>query len=395
MAQRTKGQEEKRQSMIYKRGKVYWYKFVWTGKLIRESTKQGNDKIARQMEAAHRVSLAKGEVGIRDKKVSPTLAGFLKNDFLPFAATKHASKPKTLAYYSTGAASLVASPLGGLRLDEITDQHAQAYAARLCNLSPSTINCGLRTLRRAIYLAAEWGTTERRPKITLAKGEKQRDTVLSREEVEIYLKACDQPWRDAATVMLGTGMRPGEVFGLRWEHVLLNGGDGLIQVTQGKSKAARRVLPMVPLVRETLAARWKAADEPVEGWIFPSQSSCGHFESSTAKNQHGRALKKINKEVAEDKKPNLKPFEPYCLRHTALTRLGESGCDVFTLARIAGHSNIQITMRYVHPQAEAIGRAFSRLTKESQSVADAGRHKNGHTGKTRLLRAGGVSDVKA
>jgi hypothetical protein len=31
--------------MTYKRGKVYWYKFVWQGKLIRESTKQGNDKV--------------------------------------------------------------------------------------------------------------------------------------------------------------------------------------------------------------------------------------------------------------------------------------------------------------------------------------------------------------
>jgi hypothetical protein len=53
---------------VYKRGDVYWYKFMWLGKLVRESTKQGNDKVARQMEAAHRTSFAKGEVGIREKK---------------------------------------------------------------------------------------------------------------------------------------------------------------------------------------------------------------------------------------------------------------------------------------------------------------------------------------
>jgi len=53
---------------------VYWYKFMWQGKLIRESTKQGNDKVARQMEAAHRTSLAKGEVGIREKKRAPTFS---------------------------------------------------------------------------------------------------------------------------------------------------------------------------------------------------------------------------------------------------------------------------------------------------------------------------------
>ena len=45
--------------MIYKRGKYYWYKFVWDGATVRESTRQGNDKIARNMEATHRVRLAK------------------------------------------------------------------------------------------------------------------------------------------------------------------------------------------------------------------------------------------------------------------------------------------------------------------------------------------------
>jgi hypothetical protein len=54
-------------------------------------------------------------------------------------------------------------------------------------------------------------------------------------------------------------------------------------------------------------------------------------------------------------------FEPYCLRHTALTRLAEAGCDAFTLARIAGHSSITITQRYCHPQAKAIGSAFAKL----------------------------------
>ena len=54
--------------MIYKRGKFYWYKFMWNGQLVRESTKQSNDKMARTMESAHRTSLAKGEVGIREKK---------------------------------------------------------------------------------------------------------------------------------------------------------------------------------------------------------------------------------------------------------------------------------------------------------------------------------------
>jgi hypothetical protein len=38
---------------------------------------------------------------------------------------------------------------------------------------------------------------------------------------------------------------------------------------------------------------------------------------------------------------------------------------VFTLARIAGHSSITITQRYVHPQADAIERAFQQVTTAS------------------------------
>src|SRR5437660_12843051 len=105
---------------IYKRGDVYWYKFQFNGTLVRESTKQGNDKVARQMESAHRTSLAKGEVGIRERKPSPTLAQFLKEEFLPFAETKHAAKPLTLRYYKQGSAMLQKSELASLRLDELT-----------------------------------------------------------------------------------------------------------------------------------------------------------------------------------------------------------------------------------------------------------------------------------
>ena len=70
---------------IYKRGKTYWYKFMWQGTLVRESSKQGNDKVARNMESAHRTSLAKGEVGIREPKKIPTLKEFCSDRIEPWA----------------------------------------------------------------------------------------------------------------------------------------------------------------------------------------------------------------------------------------------------------------------------------------------------------------------
>lgn len=327
---------------------VYWYKFRFSGKLVRKSTKQSNANVARTMESAHRVALAKGEVGIREKRPAPALKDFLKNEFLPYAETAHVGKPLTLRYYKQGADMLVDSKIAALPIDQLSDQNAQHFAAEYARLSPSGINRGLRTLRRALNLAYHWGRLEKPAKVFLAKNERQRDRVLTEKELSSYLAASPQPWRDCATIIAEEGMRPGEVFALQWQHVLLNGSGGLIRIADGKSKAARRVLPMTPNVHAVLQARHEAAGRPTEGWLFPSTSECGHFDGNTAKDQHQRAL--------DDS--GVQKFEPYILRHTALTNLAQKGADAHTLARIAGHSSIVITMRYVHPQADAIERAF-------------------------------------
>ena len=72
----------------------------------------------------------------------------------------------------------------------------------------------------------------------------------------------------------------------------------------------------------------------------------------------------------------MRPFVLYSLRHTFLTRLGESGCNVWTLARIAGHSSIAISSRYVHPGNDAVVEAMSRMGALNE---DVGGHKTGHS----------------
>ena len=80
--------------MVFKQktSKYHSFKFTWNGDVIRESTKQTNKQVARNMESARRTALAKGEVGLRDRKPVPTLADFAKNDFLPFVSTTSAGK---------------------------------------------------------------------------------------------------------------------------------------------------------------------------------------------------------------------------------------------------------------------------------------------------------------
>jgi integrase len=331
----------------YKRpdSKYWWYEFDFNGRTIRESSKVTNKKAANDIEAARRTELAKGEVGIKDKGPVPTVREFTEKDFLPYVDEKHKAKPNTVRYYHSGAAMFL-PVLGTLPLDAITDEHAAQLAARFTHLSPSTVNCALRALRRMLNVAKSWGKVDGWADITLAKGERQRNRVLSDEEIKSYLAACAPDWKAVATIMLGTGMRPDEVFSLRWENLEPEDRAGVVSIVKGKTDAAKRKLPMVAAVYDALSARHKAQGEPKEGWVFPTSSECGH--QTTGKTAHATALENSG----------VKAFEPYCLRHTAATRLAESGCDIFTLKTILGHSSVTITQRYVHPQAKAVRAAF-------------------------------------
>ena len=102
-------------------------------------------------------------------------------------------------------------------------------------------------------------------------------------------------------------------------------------------------------------------------WRAPTRS--GHVESCSLKKQHAKVFRTITEQSAMNNLQPVRPFVLYSLRHTFLTRLGESGCDVWTLAHIAGHSSISISSRYVHPSEDAVLDAMSRL----------GGHKIGHS----------------
>ena len=66
---------------------------------------------------------------------------------------------------------------------------------------------------------------------------------------------------------------------------------------------------------------------------------------------------------------------PYVLRHTALTKFATK-TDEYTLSRIAGHSSITMTQRYVHPQAEGIERAFDKMNGNQRLVTEGGHQQN-------------------
>ncbi|MGH2509964.1 MAG: tyrosine-type recombinase/integrase, partial [Ktedonobacteraceae bacterium] len=86
---------------------------------------------------------------------------------------------------------------------------------------------------------------------------------------------------------------------------------------------------------------------PATGWVFPAKrATVGHIVDNTIYEPHLNAVEEI--------KLNPREFVIYALRHTCLTRWGNSGMDAWTLARLAGHSNIRQSMTYVHPSDNAL-----------------------------------------
>jgi integrase len=213
----------------------------------------------------------------------------------------------------------------------------------------SSINRELQVLRRALRLAVEWGRVPRVTMVRMLPGERRRNRVLHRDEEACYLRHAVEPLKTLAILLLDTGLRPEEAQRLRWEHV--NAKTNQLLVTDGKTAAARRAVPFTTRVRGLLVRRWLKAGRPTTGWVFPANTKSGHAEPSTVRKQHARAIDASG----------VTRFLMYTCRHTFLTRLGESGCDAWTLARIAGQATISISARYVHPGDEAVKAAIRRL----------------------------------
>jgi len=202
---------------VFKRGSNWHYEFEFKGQRIRESTRQGNKRVAEQTEAARRIQLAKGEVGIEERKSVPTLREFASR-FEKLVSVQCAEKPKTVAFYLAKLKTLLHdSELGSVRLDAIGEAAVERYiqtrsrtvSRRKRVLSPGSINRELATLRKLLRVAHEWKEIQRIPRIRLLRGERNRDFVLSRQQETIYLAACPDPLADIAMILLDTGLRLG------------------------------------------------------------------------------------------------------------------------------------------------------------------------------------------
>jgi integrase len=178
---------------------------------------------------------------------------------------------------------------------------------------------------------------------------------LTFEEQRIYLDTASQPLRDAAILMLETGMRPEEVYRIKIDNINLDGA--YLFNPYGKTKAAKRKIPINKTALEVIAKRIDQVPGPC---LFPSPDD-----------PLKPVLKLNNAHYGALRRSGLKPFRLYDLRHTWATRAAMSGIDLVTLAAMLGHSRIQMVLRYAHPTEQHQAEAARRLEEFNTSRAIA------------------------
>jgi len=152
--------------------------------------------------------------------------------------------------------------------------------------------------------------------------------------------------------LIDSGLRIGEATDLLWKNVGLEPKEGALRgwvfVAEGKTKFARRHVPLTARAASILAER-KATATTEYVWTLKGGNRLD-------KNYASRLFHKIAKGLDM-------PWDCvlHSMRHSFCTRLGEHGADPFTIRQLAGHASIVISSRYVHPTGPRLESAITML----------------------------------
>lgn len=340
---------------VYKRGKIWWFKVQFEGTLYQRSTKHTNKVKAETAAAAFRVALANDNFGIIERKPAPALTDAMAA-FLSWSKDEHSQHPATSLRYKTSSKPLLAFPKFKKPIDQITPAVIEEYKTQRGRqlgkrtkrrITPATINRELACLKAMFNHALKERHAFHNPvsEVKFLPENNEQMRVLSYEEQHRYLAAASDTLKDVAALMLETGMRPEEVYRITVENVTLDRGS--LYIPFGKTKAARRKIPLTSTALEILERRIEAAKGVC---LFPHRRDVN------------KPILKVNKAHSTAlKNSGVKHFRLYDCRHTWATRAAESGMDMITVAALLGHSNLNMVKRYCHPQERHQADAMKKL----------------------------------
>jgi integrase len=327
------------------------------GRQICKTTGTSNKKLAQQRQDAWRTEIAQGQYSLLRK--APQLKDWA-DKYLE--SVEH---PNTRRRYKSSEANLVAF-FGDSRLDHISAKRIEEFkrVRREDGVKGATINRDLRFLAQILKQAERERYIGRSP-FDLGKffanetRERRKPHILSYEEQEGLLAVAPPRIRALSVLGVETGMRTGEMTGLRWEDIdLLN---GVVHVLKSKSAAGIRSVPLSELSKSELL-RWRNLIGPeYSEWVFPNLSNRRHPLQGGRK-AWASALKKAGI-----------PFFPiYNLRHTFASRMTAAGVSPITVAQMLGHSSTQIVPRYAQVLDQNRFDAMKKLEALRQSSISNG-----------------------
>jgi integrase len=357
---------------LRRRGKTAWQLRVYcgidplTGKKIYQSRTETGSK--RDAEKILNDWVAKLEKGIAVEPSKITLAEYLRYWLNHYAAANVG--PKTLERYTEILERHVIPALGTAQLQKLRPTAVQAYytqaeqSGRLDGgggLSRRTILQFHRILHKALRQALRWQFVEFNvmDAVEPPKPVYEEAATLNRDELARFLNRAQGTRAFAPTLLaIYTGMRRGELLGLRWADVDLE--NGFVQIRQAlgeaegklyfkapKTQKSRRSIPIPLKVVHILAGHKKHQEKHRE--LFGSAYNDHDLVfacpdgSPWRPGNFTRAFKEIAQSVGLDW------ASPHKLRHTHASYLLQTGVHPKVASERLGHSGVSITMDlYTH-----------------------------------------------
>jgi integrase len=285
-------------------------------------------------------------------------------------ATPNAS-PKTVERWSELLRLHVKAHVGHFPVQKLTEATLTELYARLLRAKPGGTGLSARTVKHvhsvlhdALKQAVKWRLVAFNVAsgVTLPKTEDKEMNILDERQITAtlqYLRTCNSPVRRAfypvVSLAVTTGLRRGEIAGLRWKDIDL--ASGTLSVAQTveqtkkslrakppKSKAGRRTLTLAPFVIADLRAHRKTQQETrLALGLGKSADESTVFAAGDGRLIAPSYLTGVWRDVAETLGLKARLHD---LRHTHASHLIASGMDIIKIQRRLGHSKPSTTLNY-------------------------------------------------
>ena len=350
---------------VYKRGGTWWYKFIFAGKIVRESAKTSRKTVAQEGERNRRLELEKTLAGIPLEKREDRIRS-VKDVVKQYQKGYGINHRQQSILFSQGRLAHVTRVLGTMLLPDLNETAIKAYIATRLEEEAGgrTINMEVGELSRAI--GKKWSVLW--PKVRKLEERKDVGRALSAEDEKKLLTAAagNKRWKVAAAIIrvaLLTGMRSGEITNLTWGQVDFQRR----VITVGRAKTSSGTGRQIPMNDELFAvlsahAQWFTekfgAAEPGY-YLFPFGRP-----APTDPTRPTTTLKTVWGSIRENAGVECRLHD---LRHTAATKMAEAGIPEGTMLSLMGHMSRAMLERYSHIRMNAKREAVKALSTSPAS----------------------------